>query len=113
MNVSDIPGSVEPVDAQVITGRLYWRSRRGLLELELLLAPFLRECYADLAPEARRSFARLLEFEDVDIYDWLQGRSQPPDEPLVSIVALIGAHNASRGTPAGLLRSEDGAPAPD
>jgi antitoxin CptB len=101
------------MDAQVITGRLFWRSRRGLLELELLLVPFMQERYADLPPEAQRSFARLLECEDVDIYDWLQGRSQPPDQPLVSIVDLIEAHNTSRGTPAELLRSEDGATAPD
>ena len=113
MNVNDIPGSVEPMDAGATAGRLFWRSRRGLLELELLLVPFMRERYADLPTEVQRSVARLLEFEDVDIYDWLQGRSQPPDEPLVSIVALIGSHNANRATPAALLRSEDGATASD
>lgn len=94
MNVSDIPGSVETMDFPVHINLLYWRSRRGLLELELLLVPFLRERYADLSQQAQRSYARLLEFEDPDIYDWIQERSQPDDESLVSIVALIRAHNS-------------------
>ena len=93
MNVSGITGSVEPVDIQADSRRLYWRSRRGLLELELLLVPFVLDCYADLDEQAQRSYARLLEFEDMDIYDWLQGRSHPEDETLAAIVALIGAHN--------------------
>ncbi len=100
MNVNGFPGSVEPMDVPANAGLLYWRSRRGLLELELLLVPFLRECYAELSQEAQRSFARLLEFEDLDIYDWLQGRSQPEDKSLAWIVALIGEHNSGRDTPA-------------
>jgi antitoxin CptB len=94
VNVSDIPGSVEAVDSPADVKRLYWRSRRGLLELELLLVPFVRECYADLPRDAQCSYARLLEFEDLDIYDWIQNRSQPDDESLVSIIALIRAHNS-------------------
>ncbi len=113
MNVNGIRGSVEPVDAGAKTGRLYWRTRRGLLELELLLAPFMRERYANLPTDAQRSFARLLECEDMDIYDWLQGRSQPSDKTLVSIVALVSAHNANRGSAATHIRSEVGTTAPD
>ena len=93
MNVSGFTGSVEPVDAQVKARQLYWRSRRGLLELELLLVPFMRDCYGELSPETQRSYAKLLESEDLDIYDWLQGRCQPDDESLVPIVALIRRHN--------------------
>ena len=94
MNVNDIVGTVEPMDAEVQARMLYWRSRRGLLELELLLGPFVRECYADLSAEAQRSYARLLDCDDVDIYDWLQNRSQPEDGSLDSIVALVRKRNA-------------------
>ncbi|MDH3644527.1 MAG: succinate dehydrogenase assembly factor 2 [Gammaproteobacteria bacterium] len=94
MNVSGITASVEPVDHQTKAKQLYWRSRRGLLELELLLVPFVRDCYADLPEDAQRSYAALLELEDLDIYDWLQGRAEPEDESLVSIVERIREHNA-------------------
>jgi antitoxin CptB len=81
------------VDAEVKARRLYWRSRRGLLELELLLVPFVRERYGNLSEEAQRSYEMLVEHEDLDIYDWLQGRAQPGDESLAAIVALIRDHN--------------------
>ena len=81
------------MDCEATEKRLYWRSRRGLLELELLLVPFVRERYAQLSPEAQSSYARLLEYEDLDIYDWLQGRSQPDDQSMAVIVALIVEHN--------------------
>ena len=81
------------MDCEATAKRLYWRSRRGLLELELLLVPFVRERYAQLSPDAQSSYARLLEHEDLDIYDWLQGRSQPDDQSMAVIVALIREHN--------------------
>jgi antitoxin CptB len=101
VNVNGIIGSVEPMDEheddQAQQRLLYWRSRRGLLELELLLVPFVRECYACLPKEAQQSYAQLLEFEDLDIYDWLQGRAHPEDPSLASIIALIQENNNGRG----------------
>lgn len=52
-------------------GRLRWRCRRGLKELDVLLIPFLETDYADLTPALRIDFAALVEEEDVDLLDWL------------------------------------------
>lgn len=78
--------------------RLYWRSRRGMLELELALLPFLEHRLEALSPHGKALYARLLEHEDWDIYDWIMGRSLPPDDALAEIVAEVQA--AIRGGPA-------------
>lgn len=71
---------------------LRWRSRRGLLELELLLLPFADECLIDLEEPELDAYERLLACDDLDIYEWLQGRARPPDPELDAIVARIAAH---------------------
>lgn len=74
-------------------GRLRWRSRRGMLELELALAPFLEQRLATLDSDDRQRYARLLEQDDWDILEWLQGRGVPADADLAAIVGQIQAAN--------------------
>ena len=73
---------------------LRWRSRRGMLELELALAPFVQTCLDTLPAADRKRYAGLLEHDDWDIYDWIQGRSEPADPELAAIVALIRSADA-------------------
>lgn len=69
--------------------RLRWRSRRGMLELELALAPFVDERLPHLCREDKARYERLLEHDDWDIFEWIQGRGRPPDPELAAIVAEI------------------------
>ncbi|MEC8834617.1 MAG: succinate dehydrogenase assembly factor 2 [Pseudomonadota bacterium] len=48
-----------------------WRSRRGLLELDLILVPFVENCFASLPERLRRDYLDLLTVDDVDAYAWL------------------------------------------
>ena len=59
-------------------GRVSWRSRRGMLELDLYLVPFAEQMYADLPEADRHAYRELLECHDWEILDWLQDRSAPP-----------------------------------
>src|SRR5690554_7350317 len=43
------------MSAEVEKKRLYWHSRRGMLELDVLLVPFLEEAYPSLDAEDRKS----------------------------------------------------------
>ena len=65
------------MDTDAFDKRLYWRSRRGMLELELQLVPFVTRHYPDLSHELKVAYAALLEQEDWQIFDWLRGREQP------------------------------------
>jgi antitoxin CptB len=73
--------------------RLLWRSRRGLLELDLLLPPFIRDAGPALSAAQRVHYARLLDCEDQDIWDWFQGRAAAPDPELAAMVAMIRRFN--------------------
>ena len=70
-------------------GALYWRSRRGLTEVELQLVPFFERRFEALSEADRLAYARLLEREDWQLLDWLQGRSAPVEPHLARIVGLI------------------------
>ncbi len=53
--------------------RLRWRCRRGLLELDLVLARFLQEDYPALGESGRLAFERLLALPDETLLAWLNG----------------------------------------
>ena len=71
--------------------RALWRSRRGMLELDLVLVEFARNRYSELTAAQRRAYLELLELDDWTIWDWLRG--QPSGEPtpvrLAPVVRLI------------------------
>ena len=69
--------------------RLRWRTRRGMLELDLLLMPFFEEMYQDLSEEDQKAYAKLLEQDDPDLLDWLSRQSSPEDDDLKRLIALI------------------------
>mgnify|MGYP006301648159 CR=1 FL=1 len=74
-----------------LTGRrrLYWRCRRGMLELDLLLQGFLEIGYPALGPDGRRAFERLLERPDRTLQAWLLGNETPDERELADVVAAI------------------------
>jgi antitoxin CptB len=83
-------------DLEIEARRVLWRSRRGLLELDLLLPPFARDRYRLLDVAERSAFRALLECEDTDIWSWLQGRTTPETPELLSIVDAILRFNSER-----------------
>jgi len=74
-----------------------WAARRGMLELDLVLEPFVTERYAQLSAAERCSFQQLLRCEDQDLYAWFMQRSQPDDQELAGIVEQI--HHFTRDKP--------------
>ena len=90
-------------DLETEARRALWRSRRGLLELDLLLPPFVRARYRLLDAVERSAYRALLECEDTEIWSWLQRRTKPDTPELLSIVEAIlrfnarGACGAERG----------------
>ena len=74
-------------DAEI--NRLYWHSRRGMLELDVLLIPFLQEAYTQLDAADQARYRRLLECEDQDMFGWFMQRGIPEDPDLARIVKMI------------------------
>jgi antitoxin CptB len=69
--------------------RLKWAARRGMLELDLILQPFVDNVYLTL-PEAEQSiFTQLLSCEDQDLFAWLIHRDEPSRPELQVMVRMI------------------------
>ena len=77
------------MSAEVEKKRLYWHSRRGMLELDVLLVPFLEEVYSDLPADDQARYRQLLECEDQDMFGWFMQRGEPDDPDLKRIVRMI------------------------
>ncbi|MBE9399157.1 succinate dehydrogenase assembly factor 2 [Pontibacterium sp. N1Y112] len=69
--------------------RLAWQSRRGMLELDVLFVPFVKEAFRDLASDDQDRFVKLLECEDQDLFLWLMEREVPADPDIQRIVRII------------------------
>ncbi|MEW5248224.1 FAD assembly factor SdhE [Microbulbifer sp. 2201CG32-9] len=69
--------------------RLFWASRRGMLELDLVLLPFLEQVYDTLPEGDRQRYIQLLDSEDQDLFAWLLNRNDPDDPELLRIVQII------------------------
>ena len=63
-----------------------------MLELDLVLGPFVEQCYPALDDEDKRRYRLLLEAEDQDLFTWFLGRVTPQDEELAAIVTKVLAH---------------------
>jgi antitoxin CptB len=72
-------------------GKLRWRCRRGMRELDLLLTRYVDEEYRTAAPEQQEAFRRLLEIQDPVMHAYFLGRETPPDVVLASLIARITA----------------------
>lgn len=76
--------------------RLCWASRRGMLELDLMLVPFVQERFQSLPAEDQQRYIDLLTCEDNDLFAWLLGRQLPEDEDLQIIIRQIIHHSKTR-----------------
>ena len=69
--------------------RIRWRCRRGLLELDLVLARFLERHFDSLGPGSIATLRRLLERPDPELFDLVMGRDQAQGAAERELVALI------------------------
>jgi len=60
-------------------GKLQWQCRRGMKELDFLLARYLRERYAQASSDERADFADFLELPDPDMARYLLAGDVPSD----------------------------------
>jgi len=79
-------------DLNARIGRLRWRSRRGLLELDSCFERFFGGDLSACDEVAITALERLLDCEDLQLLDWLLGRSRPQDPQLAHALELL--HNS-------------------
>lgn len=68
--------------------QIRWACRRGMLELDLILLPFLENVLPTLDESDKLKFEQLLECEDQDLFAWLMKRGEA-EEVHKHIVGII------------------------
>lgn len=73
-------------------GQVRWRCRRGMKELDVLLARWLDRRWAAASPAARTAFSELLELPDPQLAAWLLEGARPDDAGIANLVDDILRH---------------------
>ena len=71
---------------------MYWHSRRGMLELDLIMVPFFENNFDSLSEDDQLLYAELLKCEDQDLFRWFLKRELPDEPGLRRIVTLISGN---------------------
>ncbi len=69
--------------------RIYWASRRGMLELDLMLVPYAEARLNTMTGAEQERFQRFLESEDTELFAWLLGKDIPEDPDFAELVRDI------------------------
>lgn len=69
--------------------QLFWHSRRGMRELDVLLIPFVQEAFPQMTADDQALYKELLNAEDQDLFSWFMQREVPPTDGMKRIVDIV------------------------
>lgn len=69
--------------------KLQWHCRRGLMELDVILGPFFEQHYLTLSPGDKAAFSRLVDCEDMDLFNWFMRQAMPADPEMERMIGLV------------------------
>ncbi len=76
---------IDPIEMK----RIRWRSRRGLLELDLVLERFLARRFDSLSQPQLVAYRELLDLPDNDFLDIVNGKADLGDPALMEIIGIL------------------------
>jgi len=77
-------------------GKLRWRCRRGMKELDVLLTRYVNERFCGASNLEQDLFKELLETEDPVLYGYCLGGEKPPPR-FTALIERITANSAGAG----------------
>lgn len=69
--------------------RLRWQCRRGMLELDLMLQPFVEKNYPVLSETSQAAFRKLLTYPDQELLEFLMGNKTPGNRDVADVTYQI------------------------
>jgi antitoxin CptB len=78
-------GIIDPADA----GRLRWRCRRGMRELDFVLSRYLERDWPTAGNAERAAFRALLERQDPELNALLLGALEPESEAVAHVLERL------------------------
>ena len=94
------PPAVDPKEL----GKLRWRCRRGMKELDVLLSRYVEERFCGASNAEQEAFRQLLETQDVMLYAYCLGSERPPPR-FASLIGQITANTTAGGESAAYDKS--------
>lgn len=70
-------------------GRLRWNCRRGMLELDIVLARFMEQNFEQLTPREAEAFKGVLAYSDPDLWGLIQSDETGVDENIRKVLLLL------------------------
>ncbi len=70
-------------------GRIRWKCRRGMLELDLMLLKFIEHDYVSLSDAEKHIFELLLDEPDPVLQDYLYGLALPGNPQVSGLIKKI------------------------
>lgn len=90
MGASTLLPTIDPKEL----GKLRWACRRGMRELDILLARYLDDHFCGASSSEQAAFRLLLETQDTILYRYCLGEQAPPPE-FAALIERITASPAS------------------
>jgi antitoxin CptB len=69
--------------------KILWQCRRGLWELDQILLPFVENDFEHLIKEDQLLFQKLLQYEDIELFDIFVNKIDPIDNEFRDLTVLI------------------------
>ena len=69
--------------------KILWQCRRGLWELDQILLPFVENDFEHLNKEDQLLFQKLLQYEDLELFDIFVNKIEPIDNEFRDLTVLI------------------------
>jgi antitoxin CptB len=77
-------------------GRLRWRCRRGMKELDILLERYVDERFRSASSAEQEAFRQLLDTQDIILYAYCLGSERPPPAFAALIERITANSSADR-----------------
>ncbi|WP_341679118.1 succinate dehydrogenase assembly factor 2 [Niveibacterium sp. SC-1] len=77
--------------AQMLREQAKWRSRRGLLELDIFFTRYKKRHLETLSVEELERLLALLKTDDIELWNWVSGRETCPVTEWQELIAAIRA----------------------
>jgi antitoxin CptB len=84
-----------PYAADPERGRLLWRCRRGMKELDVVLERYVQLRLPEASPQERQALSQLLELPDPVLADYVFGHATAVEPPLAALVGVIRGDSAA------------------
>ena len=69
--------------------KIYWRLRRGVLELDFIFQEFWKYHYKNLPDDQKQYFVKLLDVQDPELLQYLVYRTKTPEEYELKVIVDV------------------------